>query len=75
MILQKDPKGDARRSQEEERWWRVKGLKKWCDTDISHSFSRTTVAAGTKGTLIYPISRAQQASHNVSASCSLLVCF
>ena len=63
------------RTQEEERWWRVTGLKEWCDTGISHSFSRTTVATGTKGTLIYPISRARQASHNVPACCFRLPCF
>lgn len=62
-MLQMVSKGDGRRTWEEE-WRRVKGVKEeWCDTDRSQSF--TTVAAGTKGTLICPVSRAHQASHNI----------
>lgn len=40
------------------------------DMDICHSSSHSTVAAVTKGTLIYPISRSLRLSHNVTASCS-----
>ena len=42
--------------------------------DISHSSSHTVVATVTKGTLIYPISRSLQLSHNVTASCSRVTC-
>lgn len=42
--------------------------------DISHSSSHSIVAVVTKGTLIYPISRSLQLSHNVTASCSPVTC-
>ena len=50
-----------------------RGVKR-CDMDISHSSTHSIVAVVTKGTLIYPISRSLQLSHNVTASCSPVTC-
>ena len=50
-----------------------RGVKR-CDVDISHSSTHSIVAVVTKGTLIYPISRSLQLSHNVTASCSPVTC-
>lgn len=47
-------RGSGWREVEEER--RVRGVKRWAVV-VSHRSSHTTVAAVTKGTLIYPISR------------------
>lgn len=69
-IWRKEAEGVRVREAEESAIEDVKKGVNRGDMDISHSYSHSIVALVTKGTLIYPISRSLQLSHNVTASCS-----